>query len=37
MAEYVLVTRALTKRYGAAAAVDGVDLAVEKGQIYGPW
>ena len=35
MAEYVLVTRALTKRYGAAAAVDGVDLAVEKGQIYG--
>ena len=35
MAEYVLVTRALTKRYGAATAVDGVDLAVEKGQIYG--
>lgn len=35
MAEPILVTRALTKRYGHTAAVDGVDLAIEKGQIYG--
>lgn len=35
MAEYVFATRKLTKRYGQATAVDGVDLGIEKGQIYG--
>ena len=35
MAESVLVTRDLTKRYGQAAAVNSVNLNVEKGQIYG--
>lgn len=35
MAEHVLVTHALTKRYGSTAVVDGVDLNIEKGQIYG--
>lgn len=35
MAEHVLVTRGLTKRYGAAVVVDNVDLNIEKGQIYG--
>lgn len=35
MAENVLTTRALTKRYGNAVAVDGVNLAIEKGWIYG--
>ena len=31
----IVVTRGLTKRYGAAAAVEDVDLCLEKGQIYG--
>ena len=35
MAEQVLAARSLTKRYGHTAAVDGVDLNIEKGQIYG--
>lgn len=35
MAEPVLVIRSLTKRYGHAAAVEGVDMTIEKGQIYG--
>ena len=35
MSEPILVTRALTKKYGGAAAVEGVDLYIEKGQIYG--
>lgn len=35
MSEIVLATRALTKKYGAATAVAEVDLAMEKGQIYG--
>lgn len=35
MADNVLVTRNLTKRYGHKAAVDSVNLKVEKGQIYG--
>ena len=33
MSEPILVTRALTKKYGGAAAVEGVDLYIEKGQI----
>ena len=35
MTENVLVTRALTKRYGNTTVVDGVDMTLEKGQIYG--
>ena len=30
-----LATTGLTKRYGAVAAVDGLDLAVEEGLLYG--
>ena len=35
MAENVLVTRGLTKRYGSHLAVDHVDLTIPKGEIYG--
>ena len=35
MAESVLVTRNLTKRYGQATVVNSVNLNIEKGQIYG--
>ncbi len=35
MAENVLVTHGLTKRYGTAVAVDRVDLTLPKGEIYG--
>lgn len=35
MAENILAARSLTKRYGHTAAVDAVDLNLEKGQIYG--
>ena len=35
MAESVLVTRGLTKRYGRTLAVNDVKLNIEKGQIYG--
>ena len=35
MAESVLVTRNLTKRYGSATVVNNVNLNIEKGQIYG--
>lgn len=35
MAESVLVTRDLTKRYGQTAVVKSVNLNIEKGQIYG--
>ena len=35
MAEHVLVTHALTKHYGRAAAVDRVDMTIDQGQIYG--
>jgi ABC-2 type transport system ATP-binding protein len=31
----IVQTRALTKRYGAQTAVDGVDLAVPQGSVYG--
>ena len=33
--DYVLTTRALTKSYGVAKAVDSVDLAIKPGEIYG--
>ena len=35
MAENVLVTHGLTKRYGSATAVDHVDITLQKGDIYG--
>lgn len=35
MEETVVLARQLTKKYGSAIAVNGVDLAIEKGQIYG--
>lgn len=35
MEENVLVTRSLTKRYGNHLAVDHVDIAIPKGEIYG--
>jgi ABC-2 type transport system ATP-binding protein len=35
MTEHVVVTEALTKRYGERAAVDAVDLTVRRGEIYG--
>ena len=35
MAENVLVTRGLCKRFGTSMAVDHVDMRVERGQIYG--
>lgn len=35
MAENVLVTRALTKRYGGTLAVDHADITLAKGEIYG--
>ena len=35
MTEQVLTTQALTKLYGAHTAVDRVDLAVNRGEIYG--
>lgn len=35
MAENVLVTRSLTKRYGGATVVDQVNLTLPKGEIYG--
>ena len=35
MAEHVLVTRGLTKRYGGHLAVNHADITIEKGQIYG--
>ena len=31
----VIVTRALVKRYGALRAVDGIDLDVRAGDVYG--
>lgn len=35
MADYILTTRALTKCYGSAKAVDCVELAIRPGEIYG--
>ena len=35
MSEPILVTRGLTKKYGTHAAVEDVELRLEKGQIYG--
>jgi len=35
MSDPVVTTRDLTKRFGAAVAVDSVNLSLERGQIYG--
>lgn len=35
MTDAVLTTRALTKRYGAAKAVDNVELTIRPGEIFG--
>lgn len=35
MNEYAISTEGLVRRYGRVAAVDGVDLGVKKGEIYG--
>lgn len=35
MSEPVILAEKLTKRYGAAVAVDGVDLAIEAGRVFG--
>ncbi|MDI6901630.1 MAG: ABC transporter ATP-binding protein [Anaerosomatales bacterium] len=35
MREYIVETEALAKHYKRAAAVDGIDLAVGRGEIYG--
>ena len=34
-AEYAVQTRGLTRRFGGFTAVDGVDLAIPRGKIYG--
>ncbi len=35
MSELVIETRGLVKRYGRTLAVDGVDLAIEAGEVFG--
>ncbi|MDH7486999.1 MAG: ABC transporter ATP-binding protein [Anaerolineae bacterium] len=35
MSELVIETQALTKRYGQMTAVDGLDLGVHQGEVYG--
>ncbi len=35
MSELVVETHALTKRYGSLAAVDGLEMRVEQGSVYG--
>jgi ABC-2 type transport system ATP-binding protein len=35
VSDAVVETRALTKRYGPVLAVDGIDLAVREGDVYG--
>ena len=35
MSDYILQTHDLRKVYGKQAAVDGIDLKVERGAIYG--
>ena len=35
MNEYAISTEGLVRRYGQVAAVDGVDLGVKKGEVYG--
>src|ERR1700723_2956197 len=33
--EYAVVARGLVRRYGKVTAVDGIDLSVRRGEIYG--
>jgi ABC-2 type transport system ATP-binding protein len=35
MAQIVIEAKALTKRYGDRSAVDGLDLAIEEGEVFG--
>ena len=35
MNEYAVVARGLTRRFGEVLAVDGIDLSIMKGEIYG--
>ncbi|WP_226013302.1 ABC transporter ATP-binding protein [Halomicrobium salinisoli] len=35
MADPVIVTRGLTKRFGRVTALDGIDLSVEAGEVFG--
>ncbi len=35
MSDPVIVAKALAKRYGRAVAVDGIDLTIERGEIFG--
>ena len=35
MGQAVIRTRALTKRYGPTVALDGLDLEVRRGEVYG--
>jgi ABC-2 type transport system ATP-binding protein len=35
MSELVVETQALTRRYGSLAAVDGLEMRVERGSVYG--
>ena len=35
MSDAVLEVRGLTKRYGAVRALDGIDLSIRRGAIYG--
>jgi len=35
MADYAIETQGLTRRFGAFTAVDGVDLAIPRGRVYG--
>ena len=35
MNEFAISTEGLVRRYGQVAAVDGVDLGVKKGEVYG--
>jgi ABC-2 type transport system ATP-binding protein len=33
--EHAVMTRNLVRRYGTVIALDGIDLSVKKGEIYG--
>ena len=35
MSDAIISAQALTKRYGAAVAVDGLDLSIEAGEVFG--
>ena len=35
MSDPIIITEALTKRYGTAIAVDHLDLVIEEGEVFG--